>query len=620
MDHERAERKLTAILAADIAGYSRLMGADEEGTLARLKDCRRALIDPKIAEHRGRLVKTTGDGLLVEFASVVDAVRCAIDIQQGMAARNAEIPAGQRIEFRIGINVGDIIIDGDDIYGDGVNVAARLEQLAEPGGILASRAVRDQARDRVAVAFEDLGERQVKNIARPIKVHRLRFDGAPPPKPAMPEGPIGKRRRWLGAAAAALALVAVAAAAAGFYRFRQPPAVDRPSIAVLPFANLDGNPQDDYFSNGLSADIITELARFPALIVIARNSTARFKGQANNVQEIGRQLGAAHVLEGSVQRSGERIRVTAQLSDAITGASLWAERYDRPMGDVFAIQDDLVAGIVGVVAKQLRQEEIEAVKRQTTSNLTAYDLFLRGRAAIETQTPAGVDAAYGYFQRALAADPNYAEATAYLARIALIGFTQQIGPFRGPTALDRAAELAKKSIRLNENSAIAHAMLGYVLLFQHRHDEALDALKLAVRINPNDEFALIRLGETLTYSGRPEEGLEAIRKSMRIDPFHSPHAYADMGRSHLMLRQYDLALDMLKVCTTHAPDFRACYDLLAVAYAEMDRGGEAQQAIAELRRIEPGFRLADAAQIMPFKNQPDLDRFLAGLRKAGLPA
>jgi len=348
----RVERRLAAILAADVAGYSRLMGADEEGTHERLKALRRELVDPEIAEHKGRIVKTTGDGLLMEFPSVVEAVACAVAIQRRAGRRNAEIPTDQRIELRIGINLGDVIVEEGDIYGDGVNIAARLEALAEPGGICVSRVVRDQVRDKLAFGFEDMGEQQVKNIARPVRVHRVLLGE----KPSSPEP---------GAAASTQPLLALP---------------DKPSIAVLPFANMSGDPEQEYFADGMVEEIITALSRIRWLFVIARNSTFTYKGQSLDIKQVGRELGVRYILEGSVRKAGGRVRITAQLIDALTGAHLWADRFDGSLEDVFDLQDQVAASVAGVIEPTLQAAEAARSANRPTDDLTAYDLYLRAVA------------------------------------------------------------------------------------------------------------------------------------------------------------------------------------------------------------------------------------------------
>jgi adenylate cyclase len=377
MAEARAERRLAAILAADVAGYSRMMGADEEGTLAALKACRRELIDPKIAEHRGRIVKTTGDGALVEFASAVDAVRCATEIQRAMAERNAAISEDRRIEFRIGINVGDIIIDEGDIYGDGVNVAARVETLASPGAICISDNAYQQIKGKLTLEVSDVGEQQLKNIAQPVRVYSVRLAGAATrPTLSLP---------------------------------------DRPSIAVLPFQNMSGDPEQDYFADGMVEDITTGLSRINWLFVIARNSTFAYKGKSIDVKQIGRELGVRYVLEGSVRKAADRVRITGQLIDTATGAHVWAERYDRKFDDIFALQDDITLSVVGAIEPSLRLAEIERVKRKRSDSLDAYDLVLQAQPDVYTRVPEHVTKALLLLERALTFDPNYALAHAYAA-------------------------------------------------------------------------------------------------------------------------------------------------------------------------------------------------------------
>lgn len=376
---ERVERRLTAILAADVAGYSRLMGADEEGTLAQLKAHRRTLVDPNITEHRGRIVKTTGDGMLVEFASVVDALRCAVEVQQGMAKRNAQVPQDKRIDFRVGINVGDIIIEPHDIYGDGVNIAARLEGIAEPGGICVSARVQEDAQGKLEIAFEDAGEQQLKNIARAVRVYRVRLSGAAQgQRPALP-------------------------------------LPDKPSIAALPFQNMSGDPEQEYFADGVVEEIITALSRFRNLFVIARNSSFTYKGRAVDVKQVGRELGVRYVLEGSVRKTASRVRITGQLIDASTGAHLWADRFDGELEDIFDVQDNVTMNVVGAIAPKLEQAEIERAKRKPTAVLDAYDLYLRALSQVHKMTPETLAEAISLSKIALQLDPQYAAAAGLVA-------------------------------------------------------------------------------------------------------------------------------------------------------------------------------------------------------------
>jgi TolB-like protein/class 3 adenylate cyclase len=381
MPEDQVDRRLAAIFAGDIAGYSRLMGANEEGTLRQLKAHRKELVDPKITEHRGRIVKTTGDGMLVEFVSVVDAVRCAVDIQRGMAERNAGVPSNERIEFRIGINVGDIIFDGDDIFGDGVNVAARLEALADPGGIMVSGVVHDQVRDKLSFGFEDLGEQAVKNIVCPVGVHRVHV--AEQVAPGKSATVAGKMERTVS---------------------------DRPSLAVLPFANMSGDAEQEYFADGITEDIITALSKLRWFFVIARNSSFIYKGKAVDVKRVARELGVRYVLEGSVRKSGNRVRITAQLIDAATGNHIWAEHYDGELNDIFDLQDRVTTRVVGAIAPKLEQVEIERAKRKPTESLDAYDYYLRGMASLHQWTKESSDEALRLFYRAFELDPGFASA------------------------------------------------------------------------------------------------------------------------------------------------------------------------------------------------------------------
>jgi TolB-like protein/class 3 adenylate cyclase len=385
LSEARVERRLAAILAVDVAGYSRLMGEDEEGTLAALRAVRRELGDPKISEHRGRIVKTTGDGLLVEFASVVDAVRCAVEVQREMVARNAAVPAGRRIEFRMGVNVGDIIIEDGDIFGDGVNIAARLEALAEPGGICISAAAHEQVRDKLEFSFEDMGEQQVKNIARPVRTHRIVVGSTAPP----------------------------IAAAAASTELSLP---DKPSIAVLPFQNLSGDPEQEYFVDGMVEEFTTAIARLPWLFVIARNSAFTYKGKPVDVKQVAQELGVRYVLDGSVRKAGNRVRITGQLIDTTTGAHIWADRFDGALDDIFELQDQVASSVAGAIEPKLRQSEIDRASRKPAANLTAYDLYLRALAQSYRFNEEGFAEAIALARQALVIDPSYALAAALVGR------------------------------------------------------------------------------------------------------------------------------------------------------------------------------------------------------------
>jgi TolB-like protein/class 3 adenylate cyclase len=466
--NERAERRLTAILAADVAGYSRLMGIDEEGTLARLKAHRRELVDPKIAEHRGRIVKTTGDGMLAEFASVVDALRCAVDMQRGIAERNVEVPSDRRIEFRVGINLGDIIIDGDDIYGDGVNVAARLESLAEPGGLCISRKVRDEVRDKLDLAFEDIGEQQVKNIARPVRVFRVAT-------------PTTGRPSELAKPTLALP--------------------DKPSLAVLPFQNMSGDPEQEYFADGIVEDIITALSRVHWLFVIARNSSFTYKGRAADVKQVGRELGVRYVLEGSVRKASNRVRITAQLVDATTGAHVWADYFDGALDDIFDLQDRVTSSVVGVIEPRLQRAEIERAGRKPTESLDAYDYFLRGMASFHLFTGDSLLDARRFFQRATELDPNYPSPYGMAAWCILLSKTNGwlLDPER---EIAEGVRMAHRAVALGKDDPTALWSSGHSLAYLAAEVETGAAyIDRAIVLNPNLAAAWSVSGWSRIYLG-----------------------------------------------------------------------------------------------------------------------
>ena len=527
MTEERVERRLTAILAADVAGYSRLMGADEEGTLAALKMLRREVADPKIKEHRGRIVNTTGDGLLSEFASAVDAVRCAVEVQREMASRNADVPAERRIDFRIGVNLGDIIVDKNDIFGDGVNLAARLEALAEPGGICVSRVVRDQVRDKLALSFEDMGEQQVKNIARPVRTYRI----------------------LLAERAGGTLILSEAAAPRAL--------LDRPSIAVLPFNNVSGDPEQEYFVDGITEDIITALSKWRWFLVIARNSTFAYKGKSIDLKEVRRDLGARYVLEGSMRRAGQRVRITSQLIDTATGTHLWAERYDRDLTDIFAVQDDIASRVVAAIEPALSRAEGQRVIAKRPEHMGAWDYCQRGFWHVNKGTATDGKVASGLFQQALTLDPSLADAHLGLARALIVqwdyGSVEDFAPLvrqaresaLQAVALDRedpqaqyvlaqtshwagdvrsAVAHASRAIELNANFALGHFYLGIGLSLDGLHEEALEAIETGWRLSPRDPRAstwLANKARVLYHLRRYEEAIETALSARRI----RPHAY-----------------------------------------------------------------------------------------------
>jgi adenylate cyclase len=584
---EHLVRRLTAIFAADVAGYSRLTGFDEEGTHVRLKEHLRVLIDPKIASHRGRIVKHTGDGLLAEFGSVVDAMRCAIDVQRGMAERNSDVPPDDRIEFRIGINVGDVIEDNGDIFGDGVNVAARLEAIAKPGGICVADDAHRQLRDKLDVVFEDVGEQNLKNIDRPVRVFRV------------------------------MDRVATA---------RQRPALalpDKPSIAVLPFQNLSADPEQEYFADGIVEDITMALSRFGELFVIARNSSFQYKGKATDVRDIGRDLGVRYLLEGSVRRAGPGLRITAQLIDAITGGHCWAERYDRKLEEVFAVQDEVVATIVAILAAHVRKAEAERARTSPPNNWRAYDYYLQAAEAFTSfVTSFSVEAIYEarrLLQLSLAIDPNYARSYALLANTHDATYVNRLdGDCLNPATLDLALELARKAVQLDPNLPEAHAILGFELTFKHRHDASMASVEKALALNPN--YTDWRFGYPLVLSGHSRRAIDVLKAHMRLDPFHPPFGLLLLGLAHFMLKEYPQALSVLRDYVSRVPQLPWGHLYLAMTHARSGQVEEAREEIAEVLRIDPNVTIAGTARTLTtFKHAKDDKHFYDALRKAGLP-
>jgi adenylate cyclase len=514
-----ATRRLAAILAADVVGYSRLMGADEEGTLAALKELRRELADPRIDEHRGRIVKTTGDGVLVEFASIVDAVRCAVAVQRGMAAHNAAVPIDRRIEFRIGINLGDIIVEDDDIFGDGVNIAARLEALAEPGGICVSRVVRDQVHDKLDFAFEDRGEHQIKNIARPVHVYRIPISESAPVKAPLP-------------------------------------LPDKPSIAVLPFANMSGDPEQEYFVDGMVEEIITALSRIRWLFVIARNSTFTYKGRPVDVKEVGRQLGVRYVLEGSVRRAGQRVRITAQLIDALTGTHLWADRFDGSLGDVFELQDQVAVSVVGVIEPALQVAEMRRSAARPTTDLGAYDLYLRALATFFPTTEERVLEALGLLDQALAIDRHYGPALSWAATCHLQVIRD--GWAEDPESSRRkAGDLARQSLQVGENDPGILANGALVLAYFGEDVGAMIGLvDRALALNPSYARGWYVSGLLRAWAGQPDLAIEHVETSLRLSPRERMgQPLVAMGWAYFFKRQFEEAAAKLLLSIQDDPGY-----------------------------------------------------------------
>jgi adenylate cyclase len=586
MAEPRVQRRLAAILAADVAGYSRMMGADEEGTLAALKELRRELADPKIKEHRGRIVKTTGDGLLVEFASVVDAVRCAVEVQQEMAERNVGVPEEQRIQFRIGINLGDIIKDGRDIYGDGVNVAARLEALAEPGGICVNRVVRDQVRDKLDFAFEDAGEQRVKNIARPLRVYHVRPGQVAGEEMNAPQPP--------------LALP------------------DKPSLAVLPFTNMSGDPEQEFVSDGIAEDVITALSRHPSLFVIARNSTFTYKGRAVDVKQVGRELGVRYVLEGSVRKAGNRIRVTAQLIEAETGNHVWANRYDRDLADIFAVQDEITHALTTALTPAIADAELRRAIRKPPESLDAWAAYQRGLWHLSKANSEDDTIAQSFFRQAIDLDPTFAPgySALALAQLQAAAIYQKLSLAEAQSS---AEALARRAVSLDGADAEARSCLGWALQARGELDGALVEIERALAMSPNLAVAHWQRGATLIFSGQPMKGLDALETCIRLDP-RDP--FMAVRLLHIacglyFAREYEGVIEAAKRLIRSYPDFPMIYRWPAAALGQLGRAAEAREWLEKAISYAPGAFKMYVHNRVPWFRPEDHAHLVEGLRKAG---
>jgi adenylate cyclase len=586
MDDAGVTRKLAVILAADVAGYSRLMAADEEGTLAAL-NARRQVIDALIGRHHGRIFTTAGDSVMAEFASAVEAVRCAAAIQQEIERRNAELPEPRRMRFRVGVNLGDVMVAGDNLFGDGVNVAARLEAVAEPGGICISGALHDQIRNKVDLGFDDLGERALKNIGYPVRVFEARRDGrAEPGRLSEPPAPTSPIR------------------ASAF-----------PSIVVLPFANFGGDPEQEYFADGITEDLITELSRFQEIRVIARNSVMAYKGRSVRVQEVGRDLGVRYVLEGSVRKGGGRVRITAQLIDATTGHHLWAERFDRDLADIFEVQDEVTGRIVATLAGKLVESERRRARSDRTENLEAYDCVLRGRELWERFTPEANREARRLYEKAIELDPDYARAYASVAWTYVVEHSEGWAA-TDEAPLEQALDYARQGVMVNRASHSNYLALGQVCLSKGLHDEAIEAFETAVSLNPNDTDGYVFLAQALSRVGRPDEAIDLIERAQRRNPA-APRWYAwYLGVALYLARRYDDAVTALR---RGQPLGDTGYRWLAAAYGQLGREQDAQAAAAAYLKLTPDFSIGRHLEMMHFRRAEDREHYAEGLRKAGLP-
>ncbi len=586
MGETQLQRKLAAILSADVVGYSRLMGIDEATTLSRLNALRRELIDPTIARHSGRIVKLMGDGALVEFASAVNAVDCAVEIQRRLRERQAQSAEADPIQLRIGVNIGDIIIEGEDIFGDGVNIAARLEGIAEPGGIAISDDAWRQVQGKVAVSFVDDGEHSLKNIARPVRVYRLDVGSA-------------------GAVASPLSRSAVV----------QP---DKPAIAVLAFNNMSGDPEQEYFSDGISEDIITDLSKLSELHVIARNSSFTYKGKPVDVKRVGRELGVRYVLEGSVRKAGNRVRVTGQLIDATSGVHIWADRFDRDLTDIFAAQDELTQEIISALKIKLSEGEKALLVAGGTKNVDAHDLYLKGRELMfgNKRNRETFDQSIACFRRAIACDANYAAPYAGLGMAYILDYQNHYSE-APEMSLDKAERFVIEAIARDDKDPFAHYVASVTYMWKKDYGRWTAEAEKAVSLNPNYGAALQARGAVFVYTGEPTKAISYFERAIRLDPAQAQHRHF-LGTAYFVAGNYESAAAIFKERIAMTPNTDLSRAFLASALGHLGRMAEANRVWRELKEINPQYSYSDHIGRLPFQDPSDADNFVAGLRKAGL--
>jgi len=583
MVEQRVERRLTAIFAGDVAGYSRLMGADEEGTLSRLNAHRREFLEPKIADHRGRIVKRTGDGILIEFASAVDAARCAVEIQDGMIERNVRVPQDNRIELRIGIHVGDIIIEEGDIYGDGVNIAARLEGIAQPGGICISDDAYRQVRGKLDASFEDGGEQELKNIARPVRVYWLRSKEKSAIAPTTPALPI------------------------------------KPSIAVLAFQNMSGDPEQEYFADGIAEDVITALSRLRWLFVVARNSSFTYKGKSVDVRHVGRELGVRYVLEGSVRKTGNRVRISAQLIDASDGHHVWVDRYDRALEDIFAVQDEMTNQITSAIAPGIVAAEVQRAQAKDADELSTWERLMHAHWHIQRFTAEDFREAIHLLDGLLRHDPSNATALSDLAFA--LHFSGSFAWADDPVAaFARSREVARHAVALDDKDATAQSMAAVAELFSGRHDDAIRRLRRAIELDPNSNYAHGQLSAAYAFGGEPEAAIQQAQMAIRLSPrdFLNVIWHITTAWAHLSAERFQEAADSAQRAIDCNPAFADAHGVLAAASAYLGRMADARASLDVFASLIRG-SLVDQLSARPFRRPVDRERYLTGLRKAGLP-
>jgi len=585
------ERRLTAILSADVAGYSRLMADDETATIRDLHQCR-DLIAPRVQQWRGRVVDEAGDSLLAEFPAALDAVSCAVEVQRALNARNADLPSKREMEFRIGIHLGDVVVEGDAIYGDGINIASRLEKLGDAGGICVSDIIYQQVRSKLDLSWEDLGDQQVKNIPQSLRAYRARLKG---------EEDAGR----------ADAAGAVEPAVPGFSQ--------RPAVAVLPFDNLSSVPAQEYLADGIAEDLITRLSAWGHFPVIARNSSFAYKGKVRDVKQISRELGARYIVEGSVRKAGERVRIAAQLIDAVSGHHIWAELYDRQLADIFALQDEIIQAIVGSIDPKLMRFESERAVRQSPQSLDVWDCTMRGRWHVDRFTQDDNAKARSYFQEAVALDPTCAEAFCGLAYAnyndVLLQWTDC--PDRSISEMLRAA---RRSVALDDSSPESHVVLGIAYSLVGQQDEMIAALEIAIQLNPSMSSAHCYLGTYLALAGRPDEAIDRLERAKRLSPRDPAiwRIFFGLALAHTAAERYEEALEWTRRCLQRKPDWHLAHGMLAASYAHLGRLDESRAAAEELLRLEPGFSLASVRLLLSTATPALVEHLIEGGRKAGL--
>jgi adenylate cyclase len=628
MSPESFKRKLTAILSADVKGYSRLMGEDEAETVKTLTAYRK-IMGELIQQHRGRVIDSPGDNILAEFGSVVDAMKCAVKIQETLKRKNAELPANRRMDFRIGVNLGDVIEEEDRIYGDGVNIAARLEGLADGGGICISGTAFDQVKHKLSVGYQYLGKQTVKNIPDPVRAYKVLMESEAAGKVIGEKEPKETRWGWKAVAGVAVLVLVLGGFVWNFY-WRTPkiepaskekmafPLPDKPSIAVLPFVNMSGDPKEEYFSDGLTEQIITSLSLLDKLFVIARNSTFVYKGKPVKIQKVAEDLGVRYVMEGSVQKSGDRVRITAQLIDALTGGHLWSEHYDKEAKDIFALEDEITLKVVRAMEVELTEgEQARLWGKRSTTNLKAFEKNQQGRSFLNRVTKQNNDTARQLFEEAIALDPNYALAYANLGLSyfydARFGWSESPGK-----TLQKAFELAQKALAIDESSDPGHQLSAWTYLAMRQYDKALSEAERAVALNPNGAIAYTTLAGIVGDCGKWEESVFYAKQSMRLNPVPDLVNYWMLGRAYFMTGQYDQSIGTLKKALQVKPDDLPAHTYLAACYSSMGRAAEATAESREVLRINPKFRVDSYAKALLYKDKADIERELAALRKAGL--